>query len=207
VPFLTPNSLAGTKVLILSVPADVLLRAAVIGSLTPLVFPESWEAYGTQSANDTAAAMADIIDQLAWVDSVPTGGFPVQYAHVKRTTNLTLSGYTKVAYDSVISDADGLYDTGNNYFVASGDGVYLLYASLQLNAYTRGVSMFAKINGTDNHGMSAGDGDNVFAAASVTIPLSLADGDTIEVYCYASGAASITATGTPPIEARLVRLS
>ena len=117
--------------------------------------------------------------------------------------------WTKVAFDTDVFDADGVFDTSNNRFIAPAAGKYLLIGKMYVfpnsqngpNYYTR----FYK-NGSaatkEVVVIGLGSSDNYLAEVAVmnTTILDLAQNDYIELYArFKSGSGTITFDSTESI--------
>ena len=117
--------------------------------------------------------------------------------------------WTKVAFDTDVFDADGVFDTSNNRFIAPAAGKYLLIGKMYVfpnnqngpNYYTR----FYKNGGAATKEVvviGLGSSDNYLAEVAVmnTTILDLAQNDYIELYArFKSGSGTITFDSTESI--------
>lgn len=205
-PYLTPESLSGSSYGILTVPDDTLFRAAVWGVLTELIHPQNWETYGTVTAEDAAAAAAEMVDNLSFGATAPGGSFVPSFSHVQANAATSISGNTKIPFGVVVSDPDGLWSVANQRFEIINDGYYLLYANVQVSNTPRGVYLYAYTTPGGYQGIGRADGDNLGAGCNGTLPLVLSAGDFVEIYAAATGATTLAYAGPPPAEARLLQV-
>ena len=117
--------------------------------------------------------------------------------------------WTRVAFDTDVFDADGVFDTSNNRFIAPAAGKYLLIGKMYVfpnsqngpNYYTR----FYKNGGAATKEVvviGLGSSDNYLAEVAVmnTTILDLAQNDYIELYArFKSGSGTITFDSTESI--------
>ena len=123
--------------------------------------------------------------------------------------SVTNNTWTKVAFDTDVFDADGVFDTSNNRFIAPAAGKYLLIGKMYVfpnnqngpNYYTR----FYKNGGAATKEVvviGLGSSDNYLAEVAVmnTTILDLAQNDYIELYArFKSGSGTITFDSTESI--------
>ena len=117
--------------------------------------------------------------------------------------------WTKVAFDTDVFDADGVFDTSNNRFIAPAAGKYLLIGKMYVfpnnqngpNYYTR----FYKNGGAATKEVvviGLGSSDNYLAEVSImnTTILDLAQNDYVELYArFKAGSGTITFDSTESI--------
>ena len=123
--------------------------------------------------------------------------------------SVTNNTWTKVAFDTDVFDADGVFDTSNNRFIAPAAGKYLLIGKMYVfpngqngpNYYTR----FYKNGGAATKEVvviGLGSSDNYIAEVAVmnTTILDLAQNDYIELYArFKAGSGTITFDSTESI--------
>ena len=117
--------------------------------------------------------------------------------------------WTKVTFDTDVFDADGVFDTSNNRFIAPAAGKYLLIGKMYVfpnaqngpNYYTR----FYKNGGAATKEVvviGLGSSDNYLAEVSImnTTILDLAQNDYVELYArFKAGSGTITFDSTESI--------
>ena len=123
--------------------------------------------------------------------------------------SVTNNTWTKVAFDTDVFDADGVFDTSNNRFIAPAAGKYLLIGKMYVfpnnqngpNYYTR----FYKNGGAATKEVvviGLGSSDNYLAEVSImnTTILDLAQNDYVELYArFKAGSGTITFDSTESI--------
>lgn len=57
--YLTPNELGGDVIVCITIPADPLFKAALIGAITSLMLGQEWEKFGTLTPEEAAQEMTD----------------------------------------------------------------------------------------------------------------------------------------------------
>lgn len=204
--YLTPNSLAGSRSLTVTVPDDVLLMSAIVGALTPFVYPDSWEQYGAQTPQDTAAAMADMVYGLVW-DSTPGGGNTnPMYAEAKNTVFQQFSGVAaKVLFPTEVIDVDQIYDAPNNRFIAGRTGIHLLTVTLNF-AVAGSIRAWVEVNGAYSCDILSDEQNPKILTSINTVSFLAGEGNPIEVWATSADNA-YTAPGTNPgVTAKLVSL-
>jgi len=207
VSYLTPNSLSGSTSLVLTIPDDVLLKAAIVGAITPLVFADNWEPYGSQTPQDTAAALAAIVDQLSWGEPAAGGGITLSHSIVHLPSNQSINvGVTTLNFTDVIQDDTGLWDAVNSRFEIASDGVYLVRLAAAI-ADLRQIKLATVVNGTSYYWMTATEGSSFVPATGSMMPLTLTAGDTLTAAINTSGVSSVLYAGTPVTSFELVSFS
>lgn len=185
-PYLTGEPPDGACQVSITIPNDRAIRLAVRGALTELGFPWLWEAYGSVTPDDTAAAMLAAIQSLDFL--CMTGGIDLLVmAHRTGTLGLGTNTYAKITGLSVVSYDSGQWDALNDRVVIDQDGLYLTQFVVGDSSTPAGISPAFYVNGSLV--CELGFVENAARPGRLVpaIAWPLLDGDYVEMWCYASG--------------------
>lgn len=204
--YLTPDALTGTSVLTLTVPDQSLIRAAIIGALSEMIYSSNWESYGSATPADTAAAIALALDNAQWDASGGGGGSVAELHEVQQTSGQSIGTNTKLTANTVIQDVGGWWDAINQKWVIPDDGLYCINVLIPMNDTSRDARIQARLNGSETIEIGGFQTPQAAIVGQASAFLQLSADDEIELYSVGVSSWAIPSFGYGPARYQLVKL-
>lgn len=140
-PWLTGGQPVGTTILSIELPAAAAIRQAAVGALAQLCYDYNWSDFGSETSADTAYAIAQLFNTLAF-DASTSGGEAVTDIQVRRTSNQAAFAnvWTQLDFTSEIANS-GEYSLANDTFTASVAGTYLFQVYIHVNGGANKIAL------------------------------------------------------------------